>query len=371
MGIRKNIGIVGGGLAGLVSAYLLAKNGHSVQLFEKKNYPFHRVCGEYLSNEVVDFLKRESLFPESLDIPQIDTFEFSDTYGQNVLADLDLGGIGISRFVLDDFLYQKAKAAGATIHTGIQVQEVTFIDEGSLFEVTLADGKTFSFDYVIGAFGKRSRIDSEMGRAFTQKRSPFIGVKYHIRIDRPRNVVALHNFKRGYCGINAVEGDRFNLCYLGRREDLRKYGSIPDMEREILWKNPHLNRIFQEAEFLFDKPEVINEISFEKKSPVEQHILMTGDAAGLITPLNGNGMAMAIHAAYLVAETLDQFDKREEIESNYRKLWKEHFENRLTLGRWLQRLFGSNMTSSFARKLLADYPYFSRKIIQNTHGEPF
>ncbi|MCR9083896.1 MAG: NAD(P)-binding protein, partial [Cyclobacteriaceae bacterium] len=67
MGIRKNIGIVGGGLAGLVSAYLLAKNGHSVQLFEKKNYPFHRVCGEYLSNEVVDFLKRESLFPESLD----------------------------------------------------------------------------------------------------------------------------------------------------------------------------------------------------------------------------------------------------------------------------------------------------------------
>ena len=68
------------------------------------------------------------------------------------------------------------------------------------------------------------------------------------------------------------------------------------MERQVLLKNPHLKRIFSEADFVFGRPEVINEISFETKDPVENHILMAGDAAGMITPVCGNGMAIAIHS---------------------------------------------------------------------------
>ena len=52
---------------------------------------------------------------------------------------------------------------------------------------------------------------------------------------------------------------------------------------------------------LFEKPEVINEITFEKQDPVSNHILMCGDAAGMITPLCGNGMAMAIHSAKILS----------------------------------------------------------------------
>ena len=43
--------------------------------------------------------------------------------------------------------------------------------------------------------------------------------------------------------------------------------------------------------------------SFAPKKPVEEHILMSGDAAGLITPLCGNGMAMAIRSAKILSET--------------------------------------------------------------------
>ena len=63
---NEEIVIVGGGLGGLMAAALLAKNGRSVLLIEKKTYPFHRVCGEYVSNEVQDFLKSENLYPEEL-----------------------------------------------------------------------------------------------------------------------------------------------------------------------------------------------------------------------------------------------------------------------------------------------------------------
>ncbi|NVJ87228.1 MAG: NAD(P)/FAD-dependent oxidoreductase [Algoriphagus sp.] len=371
MGKGKEIIVVGGGLAGLVSAYLLAKNGHSVRLIEKKTYPFHRVCGEYLSNEVVDFLEREGLLPQNVTIPKIDRFEFSDTKGRIVQTPLDLGGIGISRFLLDDFLFQRAIEAGAELLCGKQVHQVHFIQESDRFQVVLEDGKILESDYVIGAFGKRSRIDSFLARAFTQKRSPFIGVKYHIQINRPTDVVALHNFTNGYCGINAVEENRFNLCYLGRREDLRKHGSIPELEREVLWKNPVLREIFQEAEFLFEKPEVINEISFEEKSPIENHILMVGDAAGLITPLNGNGMAMAIRGAYILADIVENNTERNTIEELYQKQWNLHFKNRLLFGRWIQKLFGAEISSAFARNLLKNSHWLSQQIIRNTHGSPF
>jgi 2-polyprenyl-6-methoxyphenol hydroxylase-like FAD-dependent oxidoreductase len=74
---KQEVLIVGGGLAGLVSALLLAQEGHLVTVVEKKVYPFHRVCGEYVSNEVLDFLKRNGLYPDGLELPNIDTFEFS------------------------------------------------------------------------------------------------------------------------------------------------------------------------------------------------------------------------------------------------------------------------------------------------------
>jgi hypothetical protein len=93
------------------------------------------------------------------------------------------------------------------------------------------------------------------------------------------------------------------------------------MERNILWKNPHLKQIFLEAEFLYDKPEVINEISFSPKKQIENHIIMIGDTAGLITPLCGNGMAMAIHGAKLISEIiLENFEHRKVVEAQYQKL---------------------------------------------------
>ena len=361
--------IIGGGLAGLIAANLLSKAGRQVLLIEKKAYPFHRVCGEYISNEVLDFLKREGLLPAGFDLPQIDRFIFSDTRGKSTVIPLDLGGFGISRFVFDDFLYHSALENGAEIWTGNQVENISFnkVD----FTLELADGKVLMANNVIGAFGKRSKLDKVLKRDFIKKRSPYIGVKYHVKTEIDRNTVALHNFFGGYCGVNAIEENKVNLCYLGSRDQLRSMGSIEEMERLILYKNPHLKRIFSESEFLFDKPEVINEINFEAKKPVEEHILMAGDSAGLITPLCGNGMAMAIQAGKLAAEALINYSSREKIELYYTSNWQTLFERRLIVGRGVQTLFGSESASRFTRNLIAHVPYIAKKIIKNTHGKPF
>lgn len=361
--------IVGGGLAGLVAAHQLARAGRQVLLLEKKSYPFHRVCGEYISNEVRGFLEQNGLFPELLAPSQINRFVLTSTDGDQAEIPLEMGGFGISRYALDLFLMEKAKAAGAQILEKTQVESLAYDKFQDGFEAVLADGRRIRAKYVLGAFGKRSKLDKALDRDFIRRRSPYIGVKYHIRTDFDPHTVALHNFEGGYCGVNRVENGVYNLCYLGSQKQLRKYGNIAAMEKAVLYQNPFLKEIFENSEFLFDKPEVINEINFSPKSPVENHVLMLGDAAGLITPLCGNGMAIAIHTGKLATEAILQNKDRQAIEAQYRKEWKSHFQNRLWIGRQIQSLFGAKWVSEFSVGLIKKSPFLARQIIRMTHGE--
>ncbi|HET9055112.1 MAG TPA: NAD(P)-binding protein, partial [Cyclobacteriaceae bacterium] len=287
----KKIIIAGGGIAGLIAAIRLARNGFACTLIEKKAYPFHRVCGEYVSNETADFLTRENLYPHDFNPVNIAQLQLSSVNGKTTGMRLTPGGFGISRFSFDHFLFRIAQNAGVHFILNTTIES---IQHGERFTVNTVD-KSFPADLVIGAFGKRSRLDVQLSRSFARKRSPYVGIKYHAKTKHPDAVIALHNFRGGYCGVSNVEDGKTNICYLVHRDKLKQAGSIDALEEKVLFENPHLKKIFTEAEFLFQKPEVINEISFETKEPVFNHILMAGDAAGMIAPLCGNGMAMAIH----------------------------------------------------------------------------
>ena len=365
--------VIGGGLAGLVSSILLSRSGLATTLIERKQYPFHRVCGEYISNEVVPFLKAHDLYPNVEGIGQVSRFTLTSVNGNEARLALDLGGFGISRYVLDHFLYEQALASGVKF-LNATVDSVTF--KNDRFEV-IAGRDTLEPTVVIGAFGKRSKIDKALDRDFIKKRSPYIGVKYHIRYDRhPDDTVALHNFRGGYCGISRIEDGKYNLCYLSERTNLRDHGQVNKMEEEVLAQNPYLKDIFERAEFLFDKPEVINEISFETKQPVEHNILMCGDSAGMITPLCGNGMAIAIHSAKLAAKTVSHHltngkFSRNAMEAEYIKKWNALFKTRLRTGRQIQRLFGAEWVSNTAVEICKKARPLATYLMKQTHGKPF
>lgn len=368
---ENHIIIVGGGLSGLTAAYLLARQGRSVLVIEKKAYPFHRVCGEYVSNEVKDFLVKEGLFPFEHYPASINHFRLSAVNGDQADFPLELGGFGISRYILDHHFYQKCLGEGVKFLQKTQVTAIQFLPEKQHFMVETSEGSSLPAAFVLGAYGKRSRIDKQLSRDFVQQRSPYIGVKYHIEIaGQEDHIVALHNYNGGYLGINKIENGRFNLCYLGSREQLKAAGSIGAMEEKHLFANPHIREIFEKADFLWDRPEVINEISFDTKTPVENNILMLGDAAGMITPLCGNGMAIAIHTGKLAADAFLTHNKLADIQHSYQKSWKAYIQSRLRLGRYVQKLFGAPMVSSLAVGLLKNSSFLSKRLIRQTHGDP-
>ena len=366
----KKILIIGGGLGGLTAAILLARKGFEVHLYEKKKYPFHRVCGEYISNEVVDFLKRNAIFPDTA-VSHIKEFQYSTTSGEAYTMPLDLGAFGVSRFYYDQYLANIAKADGVILREGSSIVDIDRKEDHFFAKDNYGD--EIKADLIIGAFGKNSNLDRSLDRSFLQKESPYIGVKYHIKTSFPKDLIALHNFESGYCGISAIEDDKYNMCYLGKRSVLKKYGNINEMEEQVLYKNPLLKALFENSDFLFEKPEVINAFSFAPKHPVENGVFMVGDAAGLITPLCGNGMALAIHSAKLLVDLIisSPASKIDQLADAYQSLWKQHFAQRLWIGRQTQRLFGTGKRSSLSLNLMKASPFVARKIMKNTHGQPF
>jgi len=126
---------------------------------------------------------------------------------------------------------------------------------------------------------------------------------------------------------------------------------------------------------LIDPPVVISQISFSRKTQVENHVLMTGDAAGMITPLCGNGMSMGMHAGKLAFTAIHKYlDKKisfEEMENEYQQNWDYHFQDRLKTGRIIQRFFGSPVLSNLLISSLKPFPGLVNAIISKTHGQPF
>jgi flavin-dependent dehydrogenase len=367
--------IIGGGLAGLALAIQLARKHYQVLLLEKERYPFHKVCGEYVSLESRDFLTGLGVPLDEWQLPQINRVIISAPNGRSLEETLPLGGFGISRFKLDAALAGIAKQAGVQVCENAKAMDVLL--EEDQFRISSSAG-SFRARTVCGCFGKRSNLDVKWKRSFiySSRKKNYTGVKYHVRADFPENRIVLHNFSGGYCGISKIENGLYCLCYLTRGVNLKKSGqSIPNLEQGILWRNPLLREAFSRVNTVYAQPLTISQISFARKTQVERHMLLVGDAAGMITPLCGNGMSMALHGSKIAAQCLDRFLQqactRGEMEADYRRCWKQAFAARLRAGRFLQYFFGSAWLCTLLISMLKPFPALVRRLIRETHGEAF
>lgn len=363
--------IVGGGLAGLSSAIHLSKADLSILLIEKNDYPKHKVCGEYVSNEVLPYLEFLNIDVFKLGAKKINKFQLSTIKSKLISAILPMGGFGISRYCLDDALVKKAIENKVEILQGA-VENIEFYDE--IFSVETKNKKTYQSKIVIGAFGKRSNLDIQLKRQFITSKSPYLAVKTHVKGHFPEDLVALHNFEGGYCGVSKIENDHINLCYITNYKQFKKYKNIEEFEEKVLFKNHFLKNIFSQTTPVFEKPLTISQISFEEKKPIENHIIMCGDTAALIHPLCGNGMSMAFKSAQLASTLIIKFFNKEikdraALEKQYLRDWNTTFKLRLKTGRIVASLFNKPMLSEVLMRGLKWVPNVLPLIIKRTHGK--
>jgi flavin-dependent dehydrogenase len=295
--VEVDVAIIGAGPAGSALAALLASRGVGVALVDRDTFPRDKLCGEFLSYDALPVIDLLGLDLEAHGTPTIRTCRVvgeTRTYQ----FDFPAAARGVSRMLLDDLLIQRAASLGARrldghLVVGLEKRAIAF--EGR---------EPLSANLIVGAWGRWGRFDRQLGRAFVRDRTHrHFGFKRHYRSHAPRDeTIDLYSYDRGYLGVNSVEGETTNICGLVHADRIAKMkGGWNGFIHSLRGESPALERLFGANDPVQDEFLSCEPVIFRPRNPVEGGVIMIGDASGLIDPLTGNGMAMALQSALLAA----------------------------------------------------------------------
>lgn len=364
--------VVGGGPAGSSAAAHLARAGHGVLLLEKASFPRQKLCGEFLSTEVAGLCSNLGVLNDVVDAGarRISTLELTGLDGPAFRCRLPGAAYSLSRRSFDHLLFQHARRTGADACDGEGVRTI----HGDLtrgFQVETG-ARTVTASVVLGAYGRRSRLDRHLQRTFLERKSSYVGFKAPFSGPVREGTIELHTFDTGYCGLLGDEEGRVNVCWLARASRLRKAGGTPEsMLTGVLSANPHLRRRFgdlhRQGAFL-----AVGQLSFMPKDLFVADVCMIGDAAGMIAPLCGDGMGMALRSGEMAAALVDAYLSggctADAFRTAYRSNWTREFAVRMHIGRWLNGILTNSTLSTWAVRAARRVPSVAGAVISATRG---
>ena len=307
--------VIGGGPAGSMVAIRLADAGRKVMLLEKEPGAHHKVCGEFLSHESVDYLHQAGVNPSKLGAAVIHSVRLS-TNCKFVEAALPFPALSLSRRVLDAALLSAAEEKGCDVRRGAYVESLTF--QGDSWRVGLRGSEPLYARTVFLANGKH---DLHGWNRISRRQSDLVGFKLHWQLDQAstealRGLIELFLFRGGYGGLSLVEGDVANLCLVVQRLRLQELGGWTNLLAAILGKNRHLQQYLQGAFPLWQRPLAISPIPYGYLAGRPCNVWCVGDQAAVIPSFTGDGMSIALHSAalatqmYLAGNSIDEYNNR-------------------------------------------------------------
>ena len=295
--------VVGGGLAGPAAAIWLARAGRSVQLWERERLPAHKICGEFLSWEAQTWLSDLGLDLQSLGAVSIESLRLV-TAAKTATAPLGFMALSLTRRVLDTALLEKAAEAGVDVQRGVTARDVAA-------DGAVSAGKGWlKPDHLLVATGKHNLRG--VGRDGAGTLNHQLGFKAYLRLSPAQRLalsghVELILFEGGYAGLQMVERDAANLCFLVSPVRWQRNGGdfsalLADLAAEV----PHLAERLAGAVPLLDRPLAISGVpyGFLFKGGAAEAAWRLGDQAAVIPSFTGDGMSLALHGARLAVEAL-------------------------------------------------------------------
>jgi len=329
--------VAGAGPAGSTAARLLAREGASVLLLDKRRFPRDKPCGGGVTLRAAAALDIDlTLVIERTVYGARFSLRLGPTFERRFRAPLTYM---TQRCRLDSFLAQHAAEAGADFHDGEGVRSVD-TNEGSGVDLTQpwmvrTDSGSYAARIVIGADGANGVVARSAGLETQHEEAVALegNVRFATEIpDRWQEYVGLDlgGLAGGY-GWLFPKGDHLNVGvgawkYAGftLRPKLaqlcRRYGFDPEQISDV--RGHHL-------------PVRVPETPIAKG-----RVALIGDAAGLVDPLSGEGIHMAFASARLAArQALACLAGDSPDMTPYQREVERRLQPELTVSRQLQELF--------------------------------
>lgn len=322
--VESDVVIVGAGPAGSSAARHLAERGLNVTLLEKNEFPRDKVCGDGLTPRCT-----RALIRLGIDVSEEAGWIHNEglrVYGGRVESftmpwpELEMFpsfGLARRRTEFDQILADHAVAGGAHLVTKAAVTEPVVDANDRIVGVRTADGRLFSAPIVIAADGNSSKLALRMGREKRDDRPMGVAVRTYIKTPRhdgrymeswlelwdgePGQSNLLPGYGWGFplgdgtmnIGLGTVARKPGDLGQVDYRTMLRQWiqGMPPSWELE--WEN--VTEPIKGAAL---------PMAFNRKPLYGDGLLIVGDAGGMISPFNGEGIAYALEAGELAADAV-------------------------------------------------------------------
>lgn len=347
--------IAGAGPSGSAAAIALHGSGLKVALIDKSTFPRDKICGDALSPDVVNQLNKlplnvgESFKNLEQKIPSNAVRFISPDFS---FVDITLHQEGLSGYVsarndFDNFMFQHAlQSKEVCAFTGLAIESLT--RSAGMVKAKLTNGDEITAPIIVGADGTHSIVKRSFDKNKPDKDHYCAGLRVYyegVTGFSNDNAVELHFYKEllpGYFWIFPLPEGKANvgIGMLSTFIQSKKINLKASLE-EIISSHPNVAHRFQNAKPLESVKGFPLPLGSKKRNISGDHYLLLGDAASLINPLSGEGIANAIRSGRVAAEHIIEgfkqnrfdaaFNKRYDKEI-YRRLWGE-----LRLNYWVQK----------------------------------
>ncbi len=358
---KYDVVIVGAGPGGSSTAYHLASAGLEVLLVDRQMFPREKICGDGLTPRALTEISRMGLLDavqksgNSLDRIRITGpggFAFEEAFP--VIRRQPAKLVVIRRFVLDNLLLRRAISAGAHFFSEVKVTGVDCTER--LLRIRAKAGKRvryFSARIVVMAVGANTRLLSRLGIAARKSQQIIAARAYFSGIrELPRVIQASMEQvpMPGYGWVFPIGNDSANVGvgYWQSPSALKPRHSAREAFVRFAGSSSVgglLKNAVQDGKI---KSYPLR-IDFATAKTVQDRILAVGEAAGLVNPLTGEGVDLALESGRMAAEHIRGMFAQGDLSAQrckaYDKALRSRYQKMFLLLHFLRRLYINNFVA--------------------------
>ncbi len=381
--------VMGGGPAGSTVASLLAREGRSVVLFEKEQFPRHHI-GESLMTDTFWTFQRMGLLEKLKASPFTRKYSvsFANPAGKESRpfyffeANHHESAVTwqVTRAVFDQMLIEHAAEQGAVVHQQTPVKQVLFEGERAVGVEVLLDGapQQFHAKVVIDATGQSAMLSNKFR---WRQRDPKL--KKAVLYSYFKGAQREPDLNGGATLVLRTElGSNGWFWYIPLENDITSVGVVADPAYLVKGRGQDLAKIFNEevekcepcrrrvegAERV-DKIYSILDYSYRSKHNAGAGFILIGDAYGFLDPIYSSGVLLALKMAELAADAIHDAFKHDDFSAARLGQFQEKLDKGIESMRKLVYAF-YNEGFSFSQ-FLKKYPAERVNVISLLIGDVF